>query len=151
MKKNLRKNVCLIGLLLCILAAAFVALVSPQRNLIRVSDVTSVRSDGTAVSYHAAMELLRNINTIGGRRCYTGHNPVNEALDHVVDIRCEDGVRYELHYWYHSGFSFDPRHPGEDDYASILTLYNADGTAEKAWKLAYDFDETYRTWLKDQK
>ncbi|MBQ9718113.1 MAG: hypothetical protein IJV76_08980, partial [Clostridia bacterium] len=57
-------------LILCAVAVAGVLLLArPQRELIHVSDVTSVRTEGMSVSYHAAMELLRSINAYGGHRC----------------------------------------------------------------------------------
>ena len=67
-------------------------------------------------------------------------------IEHIIEIFCEDGVRYELHYWYTSGFSF--LHGREDPYASILTRFAADGTAETAWRMVYDFDASYRDWEK---
>lgn len=144
MKKNIRK-IAGIGLILAAPAAAITFLFLPQRNLIRVSDVTSVRVDGTAVSYHAAMDLLREINTLGGHHYIVGQNHPAEEYEDIVEIHCEDGIRYELHYWYNSGFSF--LHGTEDPYSSILTRYRADGTADAAWKLVYDFDEACRTWM----
>jgi len=133
-----------------LLCAAVVAgvlfLARPQRDLIRVSDVTSVRTSGTSVSYHAAMELLRNINSYGGHRFAVGKNYPAKDYEDIVEILCEDGIRYELHYWYTSGFSF--LHGTEDPYASILTRFAADGTAESAWRLVYDFDPAYVDWEK---
>jgi len=134
-------------LLLCAaVVAGALFLARPQRELIRISDVTSVRTSGTAVSYHAAMELLRNINSYGGHRCSVGKNYPAEDYEDIVEILCEDGIRYELHYWYTSGFSF--LHGTEDPYASILTRFAADGTAESAWRLVYDFDPAYVDWEK---
>ncbi len=134
-------------LILCAVAVAGVLLLArPQRELIHVSDVTSVRTEGMSVSYHAAMELLRSINAYGGHRCTVGKNYPAKDYEDIIEIFCEDGVRYELHYWYTSGFSF--LHGREDPYASILTRFAADGTAETAWRMVYDFDASYRDWEK---
>ncbi len=146
MEKNKLRRITEILLLCGIAVLAVVLLVRPQRNLIHVSDVTSVRTEGTSVSYHAAMELLRNINDFGGRKCVVGKNYPAKDYEDIIEIRCEDGIRYELHYWYTSGFSFHPAHFGEDAYASILTRFSAEGTAEAAWRLVYDFDASYREW-----
>ena len=148
MKKNPRRKVLSVLAVVCAAAAGIAFLARPQGNLIRISEVTSVRTDGEAVSYHDAMELLRHVNAFGGYPFTPGRDPVNEALDQVLEIRCEDDVRYELHYWYTSGYSFHPLHPGEDDYDTILTRYRADGTAEAAWRLDYDFDAEYDAWRK---
>ncbi|MBQ7093476.1 MAG: hypothetical protein IJN84_03105, partial [Clostridia bacterium] len=66
--------------------------------------------------------------------------------DDVVIIKMNDGSRYQLHYWYNSGYSFNPLHPGEDDYCSILTYFDADGYAQKKWKMEYYFDGNYLRW-----
>ena len=146
-EKKLRRGI-EVFLLFGIAVLAVFLLTRPQRNLIHVSDVTSVRTDGTSVTYHAAMDLLRNINDFGGRRCTIGKNYPAKDYEDIIEIRCEDGIRYELHYWYTSGFSFHPAHFGEDAYASILTRFAADGTAESAWRLVYEFDAAYRDWEK---
>lgn len=147
MKKTKAWKIRIEFLVLCAAAVAGAFLIArPQRELIHVSDVTSVRTQGRSVSYHAAMELLRDINSYGGHRFPVGKNYPAKDYEDVIEILCEDSIRYELHYWYTSGFSL--LHGREDPYASILTRFAPDGTAESAWRLVYDFDASYVDWEK---
>ena len=111
-----------------------------------ISGMESVNYNDKAVSEEAGMELVQMVNS-SGKTIHAKNYARSADDDSIVTIRCEDGSFYELHYWYYSGFSFNPLHPGEDDYCSILTRYDASGKAKRAWKMAYDFDEHFESWL----
>lgn len=100
---------------------------------------------GEILSVEAAVSLAALLSE-SDYTLYTGKEPWDSSSDDWITLWCTDGSRYELHYWYCSGFSFHPAHFGEDDYYSILTHYNAEGDATRRWKLAYEFDAEYRLW-----
>ena len=103
--------------------------------------------EDTKLSENAANALVFTINNNDKGRFYSGfyEGTVSDS-DDVVVIKMKDGSRYQLHYWYNSGYSFNPLHPGEDDYCSILTYFDADGYAQKKWKMEYYFDGNYLRW-----
>ena len=70
--------------------------------------------------------LVKLVNEAEGRR-YRRTKEMPTLPDDMVTLQLEDGGSYRLLYWYVSGFSFEPRHPGEDDYYTILTRCDAAG------------------------
>ena len=116
------------------------------RVLISMSDVSSVYAKGEEMSANAKAELITLIN----EHSKTVYRKAPESVgfaDSRAIINCEDGSSYTVHYWYCSGFSFNPAHYGEDDYYTILSRLDADGNVEKSWKMEYDFDTQFLSWL----
>lgn len=103
-------------------------------------------SEKSAVSETMMLELAEIINGYGKTRYVTGDDEAKTG-DSFVTLNCTDGSYYILHYWYANSFSFNPAHPGEDDYYSIITYYGADGKAKRTWKMEYDFDSSYYEWV----
>ncbi|NLT40146.1 MAG: hypothetical protein GXX89_06755 [Clostridiales bacterium] len=128
---------------LCIVAA--VCLLTDPGAVVEPGKVVSVSCGGADMTEEAAAELIALIN--GHRR--TGF-PVGAddpgALSLAARIDCADGSFYVLHYQYYSGFSFNPAHPGDDDYRSILTFFDTEGKGRRAWKMEYDFDAAFKEW-----
>lgn len=58
-------------------------------------------------------------------------------------IDCADGGYYLLLYMETHGFSFNPLHPGEDDFESLLVRYDAGGNPAETWRMEYNFDRAY--------
>ena len=135
---------------LSVIACAVVAicfLTNPVAE-IDFSGVESVTVDNISVSDKAAEELMTLINSHRRTHFMVGLDDPN-SLSRAIQINCANGDFYLLHYQYYSGFSFDPRHAGEDDYRSILTFFNASEGGQKAWKMEYDFDNELREWLSE--
>ncbi|MBQ4051778.1 MAG: hypothetical protein IJD13_09110, partial [Oscillospiraceae bacterium] len=110
----------------------------------RIESAVSAAYQNRAVSAEARDELVRMINS-SGKTTHAKNYARSADDDNIVTITCEDGSFYELHYWYNSGFSF--LKGKEDDYTSILTRYDAGGKADRAWKMANDFDEHFERWM----
>ncbi len=94
-------------------------------------------------------ELIRLINAYPKTLYPDGDRMAHDNLDVWVRIDRRDGGYYQFHYMYCSGFSWNPLHFGEDDYYSLVTRYDADGTAGPTWKLDYAFDGAFQDWLWD--
>ncbi len=122
-------------------------LTNPIQAVIDPSEVTAVMIDKTAVSKQRQDELIGLLNDHRKSSFRVGADDPN-SLSASVEIHCSDGSYYLLHYQYYSGFSFHPKHPGEDDYRSILTRFDSDGKASNAWKLAYEFDDKFIRWYR---
>ena len=90
--------------------------------------------------------LIRLINAYPKTACPGGERMAHDDLDVWARIDRRDGGYYQFHYMYCSGFSLDPLHFGEDDYYSLVTLYDADGNAGLTWKLDYAFDGAFIDW-----
>ena len=108
--------------------------------------IESVTVDRVGVSEQARDALVSLINAYDRSHFIVGADDPG-ILSRAARLNCENGDFYVLHYQYYSGFSFSPAHPGDDDYRSILTYYRADGAAQKAWKMEYDFDTAFKDWL----
>ncbi len=133
-----------LAVIACVVTAACF-LTNPQQDL-SVESVSRVTYNEMDVSDIYVQELVTLIND-SGKTCFpVGADDPND-LSVSIQIDCEDGSMYLLHYQYYSGFSFSPAHPGEDDYRSILTYFSPDGKGSKAWRLEYDFDAKFKKWL----
>ena len=136
----------IIVLSVIVCAAVSVCFLTNPVSSLDFGNIESVTVDSIRVSDEAADELVSLINSY--RRTYfmVGLDDPN-SLSRAIQINCANGDFYLLHYQYYSGFSFDPRRAGEDDYRSILTFFKAGEGGQKAWKLEYDFDAELREWL----
>ena len=105
--------------------------------------------EGGAVPEDAAGELLGYLNTYRRMRL-PWELPNGSEPSEVVYFRCEDGSLYTLAWQYYSGFSFNPAHPGEDDYRSILTWHDAEGKHKKLWKMENSFDDAFDEWIDER-
>ncbi|MBR4880085.1 MAG: M56 family metallopeptidase, partial [Clostridia bacterium] len=143
--KKQPKNVTIFTIIIVILIA-LVCILHPKEN-IDSAMVEGVYHRDAKLSENAANALVFTINNNDKGRFYSGsYEGVVSDDDDVVIIKMTDGSYYQLHYWYNSGYSFNPLHAGEDDYCSILTLFDADGYAQKKWKMEYYFDGNYLRW-----
>lgn len=132
------------AIIICIAVIAICG--TNPRVLISMSDVSSVYAKGEEMSANAKAELITLIN----EHSKTVYRKAPESVgfaDSRAIINCEDGSSYTVHHWYCSGFSFNPAHYGEDDYYTILSRLDADGKVEKSWKMEYDFDAQFLSWL----
>ena len=115
---------------------------------VELGDIESVTVDSISVSDEATAELVSLINSHRCTPFMVGLDDPN-SLSRAIQLNCANGDFYLLHYQYYSGFSFDLRHPGEDDYRSILTFFTAEDGGQKAWKMEYEFDAKLREWLSE--
>ncbi|MBQ6933228.1 MAG: hypothetical protein IJN37_02450 [Clostridia bacterium] len=143
--KNNKKKVTIFTIIILVVVV-LVCILHPK-EVINSRDVEGVYFEDTKLSENAANALVFTINNNDKGRFYSGfyEGTVSDS-DDVVIIKMNDGSRYQLHYWYNSGYSFNPLHPGEDDYCSILTYFDADGYVQKKWKMEYYFDGNYLRW-----
>lgn len=115
---------------------------------VELGDIESVTVDSISVSDEATAELVSLINSYRCIPFRVGSDDPN-SLSRAIQLNCTNGDFYVLHYQYYSGFSFNPRHAGEDDYRSILTFFTAEDGGQKAWKMEYDFDAELKEWLSE--
>ena len=139
-----KKPIIVVAVIIFTAVGAFFLTRSPMS--ISDGDVLDVSLEGTDVSPNAASLLVSMINNSGKTRFPVGKDDRDE-LSYIARIDCSDGEYYILNYEYYSGYSFNPAHPGEDDYRSILTRYSADGEAQSACRMEYDFDSMFRSWI----
>ena len=137
--KNNKKKVTIFTIIILIVVV-LICILHPK-EVIASRDVEGVYFEDMKLSENAANALIFTLNNNDKGRFYSGfyEGTVSDS-DDVVIIRMNDGSYYQLHYWYNSGYSFNPLHPGEDDYCSILTYFDADGYVQKKWKIDYYFD-----------
>ncbi|MBE6935772.1 MAG: hypothetical protein E7458_04635 [Ruminococcaceae bacterium] len=130
--------------LLC--AVLVVSILTNPAEELALDGVESVTVDEVPVPDEAAAELTALL--LDHRRVFfpVGLDDPN-SLSRTVRLNLGNGDFYLLHYQYYSGFSFHPRHAGEDDYRSILTFYDAEEGGKRAWRMEYDFDAALRAWL----
>ena len=133
-----------LAVIACI-AAAVCFLTNPPQT-ISIESISRVTWNDMDVSEEHIQNLVSMIRESRCSYFPVGADDPND-LSVSVQIHCDDGSMYLLHYQYYSGFSFSPSHPGEDDYRSILTYFSPDGKGSKAWKLEYDFDAKFKKWL----
>ena len=133
-----------LAVIACI-AVAVCFLTNPPQN-ISIESISRVTYNDMDVSEEYVQNLVSMIQESRCSYFPVGADDPND-LSVSVQIHCDDGSMYLLHYQYYSGFSFSPSHPGEDDYRSILTYFSPDGKGSKAWKLEYDFDAKFKKWL----
>lgn len=129
-----------------VLAVCFMT--NPINNSIDADTVLSVSVDGDVVPGEAADELISLLNSHDRSFFVVGLDDPNK-LSRAIQIDCEDGGFYLLHYQYYSGFSFNPFYAGEDDYRSILTYFPAGEKAQDVWKMEYAFDSELKEWLSE--
>lgn len=144
MNKKLKIVIASLAVIIC-LSFAVIWLVPIGWNVIDVQSVERVYSVQN-IEEVSANKLISMVNDYGKIRYPVGMDSNVHDADTLVTFKRADGSYYELHYWYSNGYSFSPAHPGEDDYYSILTRYDAEGNAECAWKMEYDFDSAFREW-----
>ncbi len=133
------------AIIICIAVVAICG--TNPRVRLSLSEVESVYANGEAVSANAKAELITLIND-HSKTTYRKYPENVGFADSRAIINCADGSSYWVHYWYCSGFSFNPAHYGEDDYYTILSRLDAEGNVEKSWKMEYDFDKEFLSWLK---
>jgi len=134
-----------VAVVICI--AVLIACAANPAKLIDEENIISVVENGQTVTDDAKAALLKIINDSNSSFYPVGRDDsANPQQDRFAALNCADGSRYVMHYWYCSGFSFNPAHYGEDDYYSILTYYDADGNAKRAWKMEYGFDQKFLDW-----
>ena len=143
--KNNKKKVTIFTIIILIVVA-IICILHPK-EVIASRDVEGVYFEDMKLSENAANALIFTLNNNDKGRFHSGfyEGTVSDS-DDIVIIRMNDGSYYQLHYWYNSGYLFNPLHPGEDDYCSILTYFDADGYVQKKWKMDYYFDGNYLRW-----
>ena len=88
-------------------------------------------------------ELCALIEDHRGRRFPAGTDALG-VLSRSVSLHYADGSLLLVHHQYIGGF--DLLRGREDDYRTIVTLFDAAGKARKAWRMEESFDEAFADW-----
>ena len=146
-----KKHVLLLLALAVCAAAAGLFLLLPKTGILpektaMVSAVYSCGDDGESrieIPPEAAQELAEAVNRHRASPFPIGLDDPSR-LSECVMLTAADGSFCTVHYQYYSGFSF--LHGKEDDYRTIVTVFDAEGKARKAWRMEEDFDEVFTDW-----
>ena len=140
---------CIMLLFICIVVCLF-CIGNPPAQF-DTDDVRMCTLDGLDIPTEHGKTLVDAINDASRsvNRTYDaiGQNP----LDHTAVITFADGSYLEVNYLYTSGYSFNPAHPGEDDYTTVLWHRDALGKTVGTWVMEYDFDAVFRDWMTDSR
>ena len=136
---------CIMLLVICIVVCLF-CIGNPPAQF-DTDDVRMCTLDSLDIPTEHGKTLVDAINDASRsvNRTYDaiGQNP----LDHTAVITFADGSYLEVNYLYTSGYSFNPAHPGEDDYTTVLWHRDALGNTVGTWVMEYDFDAVFRDWM----
>lgn len=130
------------------LVVIFACAANPQQRIDREKLRLGAWETGLILSEEAVDALTELINS-HRRTPYrdTGINDITDGKETKVVLYGVEGDVYTVEYRYTSGFSFDPRHFGEDDYQTILHYKNNDQGVNRCWTMEYDFDAKFTEWL----
>ena len=130
----------------CLLAALFFLtdppVLLPEKVGIVSAEYASV-GDNVRLSPEAWTALTELIEESRGWRTPAKTDPLG-LLSGSVTLRYADGSYVLVHYQYVSGYDF--LRGREDDYRTVLTWFDAEGKARKAWRLENAFDEAFLDW-----
>ncbi|MBR5221669.1 MAG: M56 family metallopeptidase [Clostridia bacterium] len=136
---------CIMLLVICIVVCLF-CIGNPPAQF-DTDDVRMCTLDSLDIPTEHGKTLVDAINDASRsvNRTYDaiGQNP----LDHTAVITFADGSYLEVNYLYTSGYSFNPAHPGEDDYTTVLWHRDALGNTVGTWVMEYDFDAVFQEWM----
>ena len=131
---------------LCLLSALFFLtdppILLPEAGGIVSAEYASV-GDNLLLSPDAWTALTEQIEESRGWRIPAKTDPLG-FLSSSVTLRYADGSYVLVHYQYISGFDF--LRGREDDYRTVVTWFDAEGKARKAWRMENAFDEAYQAW-----
>ena len=134
------------AVLLCLLAALFFltdpAVLLPEDGPVVLAEYASV-GDNVRLSPEAWTALTERIEESRGSRFPARTDPLG-LLSASVTLRYADGSYVLVHYQYVSGFDF--LRGREDDYRTVVTWFDAEGKARKAWRLENAFDGAFLDW-----
>ena len=136
---------CIMLLVICIVVCLF-CIGNPPAQF-DTDDVRMCTLDSLDIPTEHGKTLVDAINDASRsvNRTYDaiGQNP----LDRLAIVTFADGSYLEVNYLYTSGYSFNPAHPGEDDYTTVLWHRDALGNTVGTWVMEYDFDAVFREWM----
>ena len=136
---------CIMLLVICIVVCLF-CIGNPPAQF-DTDDVRMCTLDSLDIPTEHGKTLVDAINDASRsvNRTYDaiGQNP----LDRLAIVTFADGSYLEVNYLYTSGYSFNPAHPGEDDYTTVLWHRDALGNTVGTWVMEYDFDAVFRDWM----
>ena len=140
---------CIMLLCICIVICLF-CIGNPPAQF-DADDVRICSLDGTDLSAEHGKTLLDAING-ASRTVNRTYDAVGAGtLDHTAVVTFADGSYLEVNYLYVSGYSFNPAHPGEDDYTTVLWHRDALGNTVGTWVMEYDFDAVFYDWMTDSR
>ncbi len=136
---------CIMLLCICIVVCLF-CIGNPPAQF-DSSDVRMCTLDGTSIPAEHGKVLVDAINDASRSHNRTYDAIGKDTLDRLAVVTFADGASLEVNYLYTSGYSFNPAHPGEDDYKTVLWHRDALGNTVGTWVMEYDFDAVFREWM----
>lgn len=138
-------------MLLCICIVVCLSCIGNPPTQFDTDDVRMCTLDGTSIPAEQGKALVDAINDAA-----RSHNRTYDAigqgtLDRLAIVTFADESYLEVNYLYTSGYSFNPAHPGEDDYTTVLWHRDALGKTVGTWVMEYDFDAVFRDWMTDSR
>ena len=116
-----------------------------------VDNIVACTLDGQQITPEHGIALVDALNG-ASRTVNRSYDAVGQGtLDHLAVVTYADGSYLEINYLYVSGYSFNPAHPGEDDYKTVVWHRHPTGEVIGTWVMEYDFDAVFREWMTDSK
>lgn len=140
---------CIMLLVICIVVCLF-CIGNPPAQF-DTDDVRMCTLDGLDIPAEHGKTLVDAINDASRSHNRTYDSIGQNPLDHLAVVTFADGSYLEVNYLYVSGYSFDPAHPGEDDYTTVLWHRDALGNPVGTWVMEYDFDAWFSDWMTESK
>jgi len=116
-----------------------------------VDSIAACMLDGQQITPEHGIALVDALNG-ASRTVNRTYDAVGQGtLDHLAVVTYADGSYLEVNYLYVSGYSFNPAHPGEDDYQTVVWHRHPTGEVIGTWVMEYDFDAVFLEWMSDSK
>ena len=136
---------CIMLLVICVVVS--LSCIGNPPTQFDTDDVRMCTLDGTSIPAEQGKVLVDAIND-ASRSVNRTYDAVGQGtLDRLAIVTFADGSSLEVNYLYTSGYSFNPAHPGEDDYKTVLWHRDALGNTVGTWVMEYDFDAVFRDWM----
>ena len=145
LKEAPKRVFCIMLLVICIVVCLF-CIGNPPTQF-HADDVRMCTLDGLDIPAEHGKALVDAIND-AARSHNRSYDAIGQGtLDRLAIVTFADGSYLEVNYLYTSGYSFNPAHPGEDDYTTVLWHRDALGNTVGTWVMEYDFDAVFRDWM----
>ncbi|MBE6658262.1 MAG: M56 family metallopeptidase [Ruminococcaceae bacterium] len=112
-----------------------------------VDSIAACTLDGQQITPEHGSALVDALNG-ASRTVNRSYDAIGQGtLDHLAVVTYADGSFLEVNYLYVSGYSFNPAHPGEDDYQTVVWHRHPTGEVIGTWVMEYDFDAVFLEWM----
>lgn len=144
-----KRALCILMAVCCILLCLF--FIGNPPTAFDADDVRMCSLNGLELPAEQGAALVDAIND-ANRSVNRTYDAVGQnTLDRLAVVTFADGSYLEVNYLYVSEYSFNPAHPGEDDYTTVLWHRDALGNSIGTWVMEYDFDAWFHDWMTESK